>query len=324
MHSGTIYTAKHNGVRMKKPSKILISLLILMVAVVGVFAYEQYTRSQKSVIVLATTTSTYDSGLLDYLMPIFQEKYNVEVHIISVGTGQAIETAKRGDADLVLVHSRQLELEFVNSTYGIHRVGVMYNDFMIIGPTSDPAGINGLANATEAFRRIAEAGAKGNAIFISRADKSGTNMLELSIWSRLGMTPSNKTQTWYLEAGAGMGTVLRMANEKGAYTLTDRATWLSFKNQLTNLKVLVEGDVILLNPYAIILVNPEKYPQRNYRGALKLAKWMISEEGQNLIANFKKEGETLFIPIARDFNKAHELGFPEQEKEIAWYDAQNP
>jgi tungstate transport system substrate-binding protein len=224
----------------------------------------------------------------------------------------------------VLVHSRQLELEFVNSTYGIHRVGVMYNDFMIIGPTSDPAGINGLANATEAFRRIADAGAKGNAIFISRADKSGTNMLELSIWKRLGMTPSIKTQTWYLEAGAGMGTVLRMANEKGAYTLTDRATWLSFKNQLTNLKVLVEGDVILLNPYAIILVNPEKWPQRNYKGALKLAKWMISEEGQNLIANFKKEGETLFKPIARDFNKAHELGFPEQEKEIAWYDAQNP
>ena len=310
---------------MRKPSKILIGIIGLMIVIVGVLAYEQYLRGfQKSIIVLATTTSTYDSGLLDYLMPIFERKYNAEVYIISVGTGQAIETAKRGDADLVLVHSRQLELEFVNSTYGIHRVGVMYNDFMIIGPTSDPAGINGLANATEAFRRIAEAGAKGNAIFISRADKSGTNMLELSIWKKLGITPSNKTQTWYLEAGAGMGTVLRMANEKGAYTLTDRATWLSFKNQLTNLKVLVEGDVILLNPYAIILVNPEKYPQRNYKGALKLAKWMISEEGQNLIANFKKEGETLFIPIARDFNKAHELGFPEQEKEIAWYDAQNP
>ena len=295
-----------------------------MVVVVGMFAYEWYTRSQKSTIVLATTTSTYDSGLLDYLIPIFERKYNAEVHITSVGTGQAIEIAKRGDADLVLVHSRQLELEFVNSTYGIHRVGVMYNGFMIIGPKSDPAGINGLANAMEAFRRIVEAGARGNAVFISRADKSGTNMLELSIWKRLGMTTSNKAQTWYLEAGAGMGTVLRMANEKGAYTLTDRATWLSFKNQLTNLKVLVEGDVILLNPYAIILLNPGKYPQRNYKGALKLAKWMISEEGQNMIASFKKEGEALFTPIARDFNKARELGFPEQEKEIAWYDAQNP
>ena len=301
----------------------MIALLILVVAVVGVFAYEQYTRSQKSIIVLATTTSTYDSGLLDYLMPIFQEKYNLEVHIISVGTGQAIETAKRGDADLVLVHSRQLELEFVNSTYGIHRVGVMYNDFLIIGPMEDSAGINGLGNATEAFRRIAEEGAKGNAVFISRADKSGTDMMELSIWKRLGIQPSNKTQAWYIEAGAGMGIVLRMANEKKAYTLTDGATWLSFKNQLTNLKTLVEGDVILLNPYAIILVNPENYPQRNYKGALMLAKWMISEEGQNLIANFKKEGETLFKPIARNFNKAHELGFPDQEKEIEWYDAQS-
>ncbi|MGB9842535.1 MAG: substrate-binding domain-containing protein, partial [Candidatus Bathyarchaeales archaeon] len=308
----------------KRPSKIIIAVLILLVAVVGAFAYEHYVSTQKSIIVLATTTSTYDSGLLDYLMPIFESKYNAEVHIISVGTGQAIETAKRGDADLVLVHSRQLELEFVNSTYGIHRVGVMYNDFLIIGPADDPAGINGLGNATEAFHKIAEEGAKGDVTFISRADKSGTHMLELSIWNKLGMTPSNKTQEWYIEAGAGMGTVLRMANEKKAYTLTDRATWLSFKSQLTNLKVLVEGDVALLNPYAIILVNPEKYPQRNYKGALMLAKWMISEDGQDLIVSFKKEGETLFKPIARDFNKAHELGFPDQEKEIAWYDAQNP
>lgn len=309
---------------MRRPSKILIAILIPMIAIVGVFAYEQYTRSQKSIIVLATTTSTYDSGLLEYLTPIFQEKYNAEVHIISVGTGQALETAKRGDADLVLVHSRQLELEFINSGYGVHRVGVMYNDFIIIGPAGDPAGINGLENATEAFRRIADEGFKGNAIFISRADKSGTNMLELSVWNRLGVKPSNKTQRWYKEAGAGMGTVLRMANEEGAYTLTDRATWLSFKNQLANLRVLVEGDVALLNPYAIILVNPEKHPQRNYKGALQIAKWMISEEGQNLIANFKKEGENLFKPIARDVELARMLGFPEQEKELAWYDAQDP
>jgi tungstate transport system substrate-binding protein len=308
---------------MREPSRILIGLLLLVVAVVGVFSYEQYLRSQKSLIVLATTTSTYDSGLLDYLMPIFERKYGAEVHVISVGTGQAIEAARRGDVDLVLVHSRQLELEFVNSTYGIHRVGLMYNDFIIIGPADDPAGINGLKNATEAFRRIAEEGSKGNAIFISRADKSGTNMLELSIWNRLGVMPS-KTRTWYLEAGAGIGTVLRMADEKGAYTLTDRATWLSFKDQLKNLEVHVQGDAALVNPYAVILVNPEKHPQRNYKGALALAKWMISEEGQDLIASFRKGGETLFKPFARDFDKAHELGFPEQEREIAWYDAQNP
>jgi tungstate transport system substrate-binding protein len=309
---------------MSRPLKILMGIAILSTAFLWLFAYEQYLRDKNSIIVLATTTSTYDSGLLEYLMPIFEGKYNAEVHIISVGTGQAIENAKRGDADLVLVHSRQLELEFVNSTYGVHRVGVMCNDFIIIGPAKDPAGISCLTNATEAFRRIAEEGGKGKALFISRADKSGTNMLELNIWSRLGMAPSNKNQTWYLEAGAGMGTVLRMANEKEAYTLTDRATWFSFKSQLPNLKVLVQGDVVLLNPYAIILVNTEKYPKRNYKGALKLAKWMISEEGQNLIENFRKEGETLFKPIARNIELAHILGFPEQEKELEWYDAQNP
>ncbi len=313
---------EHNGeISMKEQSKYLM-IIIVAIAIISIYAYWHFSHSEKSIIILATTTSTYDSGLLDYLMPKFESKYNFKVHIISVGTGQAIETAKRGDADLVLVHSRQLELEFINSTHGIHRIGVMYNDFIIIGPKNDPAKINGLKNATEAFKRIAEEGNKGNAIFISRADKSGTNMLELSIWNRLAMLPSNKTQHWYLEAGASMGTVLRMANEKEAYTLTDRATWLSFKNQLTKLNVLVENDKILLNPYAIILVNPENHPNCNYKGALILAKWMISEEGQSLIESFTKEGETLFKPIARNIELANILGFPEQEKELFWYDSQ--
>jgi len=309
---------------MKKPSNILIAVIILAVFVVSVIAYEQYSSSQKSVVVLATTTSTYDSGLLDYLMPQFESKHNIEVHVISVGTGQAIAIAKNGSADLVLVHSKKYELDFINSTYGIHRVGVMYNDFLIIGPTSDPARINGLTNATEAFRRIAEAGDAGNATFISRADKSGTNTFELGVWSKLGITPSNKTQGWYLEAGASMGTVLQMTNEKKAYTLTDRATWIAKRSQLTNLMILVQGETALLNPYAVILVNPDKWPQRNYKGALTLAKFMISEEGQTLISNFKKEGETLFTPIARNFDKAHSLGFPTQEQEVQWYDAQQP
>jgi tungstate transport system substrate-binding protein len=309
---------------MRKPSIILVAIVILIVAVVSVFAYEQYLNSQKSIILLATTTSTYDSGLLDYLMPEFESKYNAEVHIISVGTGEAIEIAKRGDADLVLVHSKKLELEFINSTYGIHRVGVMYNDFLIIGPVSDPAGINDLTNATEAFKRISDIGAQGNAEFISRADKSGTNTLELSIWSRLGMAPSNETQAWYLEAGASMGTVLRMSNEKGAYALTDRATWTSYKNDLTHMAVLVEGDKILLNPYAVILVNPEKYSQRNYKGALMLAQFLISEDGQTLIGGFVKDGEVLFNPIARNLESAQNLGFPDQENELVWYDAQEP
>ena len=308
---------------MEKRSKILIAIALVAVVLASIFAYEEYQMgSQKSVLVLSTTTSTVDSGLLDYLLPKFESKYKVSVHYLSLGTGQAIDTAKRGDADLVLVHSKALELNFTASGYGIHRVGVMYNDFIIIGPTNDPAGINGLTNATEAFRRIANQGAAGNAAFISRADKSGTNTLELSIWSNLKMRPSNKTQSWYVEAGASMGTVLRMTNEKKAYTLSDRATWLSFKNELTNMVVLVQSDKILLNPYAIILVNPDKWPQRNYKDALTFARWMISEEGQNMIANYTKEGQTLFIPIARNVTMANSLGFPDQQQELAWYDSQ--
>lgn len=305
-------------------NRILIMIMILIVAVLGVFSLELFSGSQRSIVVLATTTSTYDSGLLDYLIPRFEARYGLEVRIISVGTGQAIEIAKRGDADLILVHSRRLELELINSTYGIHRIGVMYNDFVIIGPRSDPAGIKGLENATEAFRRIAEMGARGNSIFISRADRSGTHTLELEIWEGLGLTPSKESQTWYLESGSGMGAVLRMANEKGAYTLTDRATWLSLKDQLKGMDLLVQGDLALLNPYAVVLVNPEKYPQRNHRGALTLARWMISGEGQSLLEEFFKGGETLFKPIARDIQLARRLGFQDQEKELEWYDSQNP
>lgn len=275
-------------------------------------------------IILSTTTSTFDSGLLDYLLPIFENKYNAKVSVLSKGTGESIAIAQRGDADVVLVHARSLEEAFINSTYGVHRVGIMYNDFIIIGPTEDPAAIKGLNNATKAFSLIMQAGTQGKTFFISRADKSGTNTKELDIWTTLGIKPSNRTSSWYIEAGAGMGTVLRMTNEKKAYTLTDRATWLSFKTQLTNLTLLVEKDKagILLNPYAVILVNPAKYPQRNYKGALAFAKFMVSQEGQTLIEGFKKEGQTLFFPMARNISQANLLGFPNQAQEIAWYDSQ--
>ncbi len=189
--------------------------------------------NQSEPLLLATTTSTYESMLLDSLIPAFERKFNVKVYTISVGTGQAIEIAKRGDADVVLVHSRELEEAFVREGYGVHRVGVMYNDFVIIGPGSDPAGIKNVVNATEAFRKIAEAGAEGKALFISRADKSGTHLLELKIWSQLGIQPSTSQHAWYLEAGASMATVLRMSNEKQAYTLVDRGTWLSKKKELS-------------------------------------------------------------------------------------------
>lgn len=309
---------------MEESKKVTIATLALLVFVMGVTAFEHHLTSVKTSIILATTTSTYDSGLLEYLIPLFEGRYGVEVRIIPVGTGQAIEAARRGDVDLILVHSRDLEVELVNSNYGVHRVCIMYNDFIIIGPREDPAEITGLKEAREAFRRIAEAGEAGKAIFISRADRSGTHMLELRVWNMLGVAPSSGSKGWYLEAGAGMGTVLRMANEKKAYTLTDRGTWLSFKGQLTNLAALVQGDVVLLNPYALILVNPERYPQRNHKGALMFARWMISEEGQRLIEEFKKEGETLFKPIAHNIELAQALGFPEQEKELKWYEAHEP
>ena len=308
---------------MNKLNRILIVVVALVLIAGASLAYIYLQPPPKQQLILSTTTSTFDTGLLDYMIPVFEKKYNVQVKILSKGTGESIEIAKRGDADVVLVHARELEEPFVNEGYGVHRVGVMYNDFIIIGPRNDPAEIRGSTNASLAFQKIANMGAKVAAVFISRADKSGTNTKELSIWAKIGTKPSNRTFSWYLEAGAGMGTVLRMTNEKKAYTLTDRATWLAFKDQLTNLDVLAEKDPDLLNPYAVIPVNPQKYPQRNYRMALAFAKFLISEEGQRLIADYKKGGEPLFFPIARNFSRASELGFPTQEKEIAWYDSQN-
>jgi tungstate transport system substrate-binding protein len=313
--------------RMKPETRLTVSITILVVLVAGgvlVVSYQYYHWRPTQYMILATTTSTYDSGLLDYLIPVFESKYNIQVRILSLGTGQAIEVAKRGDVDVVLVHAKALEEAFVNEGYGVHRVGVMYNDFIIIGPKNDPAGIKGMTDAAKAFRKIMEAGNQGRAIFISRADRSGTNVKELEIWTKINVKPSNKTYSWYLEAGAGMGTVLRMTNEKQAYTLTDRGTLVAFREQLNNLEVLVEKDTVLLNPYGVIPVNPQKYPQRNYKAAVAFAKFLISEEGQRLIADFKKGGESLFFPIARDFGKATQLGFPNQAQEVAWYDAQNP
>jgi tungstate transport system substrate-binding protein len=199
----------------------------------------------------------------------------------------------------------------------------MYNDFILIGPREDPAGIAGSNNASYAFKRIFRQGKAGDTTFISRADNSGTNVKELEIWASLGIKPSNKTDTWYLEAGAGMGTVLRMTNEKKAYTLTDRGTWLSFQAQLTNLKVMTQGEKILLNPYAVIPVNGTRFPARNYRMSVAFAKFLISNYGQQLIANYKRGGQSLFVSIARNYTAAGTLGFPNQQQEVAWYDSVN-
>ena len=300
---------------LKKPRNLaIIAIAIIILSTVGWYVWD----TNRERLILATTTSTYDSGLLDTLVPTFESKHHVYVDIISVGTGQAIATAEAGDADIILVHSKSAELAFVDGGYGYHRVGVMYNDFIIVGPSGDPANIQGLTNATEAFIRIANTGSEGECVFISRGDNSGTHKKEISVWAAAGIYPSGE---WYLEIGQGMGTTLQMANEQQAYTLADRGTWLSWKADVT-LEILTEGDTILLNPYAVIPVDPTKHSHVKNQLAINFVQYLISTETQQMIENFKKEGEILFKPIARDVSLSLSLGFPNQAQELNWYDSQ--
>ncbi len=243
---------------------------------------------------LSTTTSTQNSGLLDVLLPPFEKMLNVKVDVIPVGTGKALKLAENGDVDVTLVHARPLEDKFVAEGYGVNRRDVMYNDFVIIGPKSDPAGIKNAKALNEAFHLIA----KNRATFISRGDRSGTHLKELKIWEKANVKPSGK---WYWEAGRGMGEVLTMADEKMAYTMADRGTYLAFfEGKKINLPVLFEGDAILFNPYGIIAVNPAKYPHVNYIKAMALIGWVTSQNGQKIIKEFGKDtfGQPLFIPVA--------------------------
>jgi tungstate transport system substrate-binding protein len=241
---------------------------------------------------LATTTSTEDSGLLDYLLPPFEKKEGVKVDRIAVGTGEALAIARRGDADIVLVHARAREDEFVAKGFGIDRRDVMWNDFLIAGPAEDPAGIAKAGDAEDAFRRIAAARAK----FISRGDDSGTDTREKSIWQATGITPD-----WpgYKEAGQGMGACLTLADETRSYVLTDRGTYLAWKKR-SDLQVLTQGGDALKNPYGVILVNPVKHPGVNVKGARKLLEYLVSPEGQERIAAFRVGGQVLFHPDARN------------------------
>ncbi|MCJ7547563.1 MAG: substrate-binding domain-containing protein [Deltaproteobacteria bacterium] len=243
---------------------------------------------------LSTTTSTENSGLLYVLLPPFEKQFNVKVDVISVGSGKAIKLGENGDVDVVLVHERDLEDKFVADGYGVNRRDVMHNDFVIIGPTADPSGIRKAKTAAEAFKLIA----KKRATFVSRGDKSGTNSKELSLWKKAGVTPGG---SWYMESGMGMGEVLIMAHEKGAYTLTDRGTYLAFQKEgKINLPILFEGDPTLFNPYGIIAVNPARHPSVNYIMAMALIGWVSSPEGQRIIADFGKGkyGAPLFYPDA--------------------------
>ena len=238
---------------------------------------------------MATTTSTYDSGLLDYMLPAFEEKYGIEVQVISVGTGKALEYGRRGDVDIILVHSPEDEIEFVEEGYGTWRHCVMYNEFLIVGPPDDPAEVKG-KTAINALRRILNA----DSTFISRGDDSGTHKKELVLWDAAG--GDYYLGSWYVETGTGMGKTLLVASEKGAYTLVDKGTYLSMKENV-NLDIMVEGDELLFNPYAIIVVSLEYNPEVNYIGAQQLMGWIMSKEGQKMIGEFTKDGEALFTPL---------------------------
>ncbi len=243
---------------------------------------------------LSTTTSTENSGLLGVLLPPFEKMFKVKVDVIPVGTGKALKLGENGDVDVTLVHARTLEDKFVADGYGVNRRDVMHNDFVIIGPAPDPAGIRKAKTAPEALSLIAKKGSP----FVSRGDKSGTHAKELSLWEKAGIKPAG---TWYIESGRGMGEVLIMAYEKGAYTFTDKGTYLAFqKGGKINLPILFHGDPCLFNPYGIIAVNPVRHPHVNYLKAMALIGWVTSQQGQKIIADFGKDTfeEPLFYPDA--------------------------
>ncbi|MBS0316412.1 MAG: extracellular solute-binding protein [Proteobacteria bacterium] len=272
--------------RIVAQSKALPSLsAICLIAIAAPFAC-----AQAPSIVMASTTSTEQSGLFGTLLPAFQKATGIAVKVVAVGTGQALDIARRGDADIVFVHDRAAEEKFLAQGWGVKRYPVMYNDFVLIGPSSDPAGVGG-SDIVQAFGKLAAA----NAPFISRGDRSGTNAAELRIWKLAGM--EHEPGTGYKACGCGMGPALNIAASTGAYVLSDRGTWLSFGNR-GDLKILVQGDPRLFNQYGVMVVNPEKHPQVKAALAQKFVDWVLSPAGQATIAGYKVGGQQLFFPDA--------------------------
>ncbi|HEX9395611.1 MAG TPA: extracellular solute-binding protein [Burkholderiales bacterium] len=244
-------------------------------------------------ITVASTTSTEQSGLFKHLLPVFEKKTGIQVRVVALGTGQALDMGRRGDADVVFVHARPLEEKFVAEGHGVKRFEVMYNDFVLVGPRGDPAKVAGGKDAVEAFRRIKEA----QAAFVSRGDRSGTHFAELEIWKAAGIDIAKEKGRWYRDTGQGMGPALNSAAGMDAYILADRGTWLSFKNR-AELGIVVEGDTRLFNQYGIILVNPEKHPGTKKELGQAFIDWIIAAEGQQAIADYRIGGEQLFFPNA--------------------------
>ncbi|MBN1954359.1 MAG: substrate-binding domain-containing protein [Anaerolineae bacterium] len=288
---------------MKKMLTIL-AILMLLAGISSACAGDEPTPTAEPVagtrLILATTTSTQDSGLLDYILPVFEEAYGIDVDVVAVGTGQALELGEDGNADVLLVHARALEDAFMAAGHGVRREDVMYNDFVLLGPADDPAGIRGMATAAEAMRTIATT----EAPFVSRGDDSGTHVKELSVWETAGIPPEGD---WYISAGQSMGAVLTMADEQQAYTLSDRATYLARTLEGTELEILVEGDPVLFNPYGVMAVNPDKGPHIQVDLANTFIDWLVSLPAQQMIAGFGVEefGAPLFTPDSTAWRDAH-------------------
>lgn len=268
--------------------KLTSAILLSTCFILPVFADEQ--KPANPIIKMATTTSTQDSGLLNELLPAFQKKTGYEVQVTAVGTGKALKLGENGDVDVVLVHARADEDKFVAAGFGDQRYSVMYNDFIVVGPVEDPAKVQETKTTADALKQIAET----KSPFVSRGDESGTHKMEKKLWEKASIKPEGE---WYREAGQGMGEVLQMSGELKAYTLTDRGTWLATMDN-SPLKIVLEGDKSLINPYGIIAVSQKRYPDVNHAGSQALIEWLVSVEGQKAIGDYKINGQVLFTPSA--------------------------
>ena len=275
------------------PRRYTVGWLLHALAAIVLAVMSLTVASADKFIILQSTTSTQNSGLLDHLIPQFKAVSGIDVHVVAVGTGQALRNARNGDGDVLLVHAKRAEERFVADGFGVMRFDLMYNDFVIVGPPSDPAAIRRIESAAEVLAKIA---AK-HAIFVSRGDDSGTHKKELALWQETGIDLATASGTWYLETGSGMGATLNIAVGMDGYTMTDRATWLSFKNKAA-FEVLAEGDPQLFNQYGVMLVNPDKHPNVRAAAGQALIDWLIGADGQRAIAGFHIDGQQLFFPNA--------------------------
>jgi tungstate transport system substrate-binding protein len=266
-----------------------------LIVLIAAAALAGAATDEQKAIVVASTTSTQDSGLFEYILPLFKAKTGIVVRVVAQGTGQALDTGRRGDADVVFVHAKSAEEKFLQEGFGVRRYPVMYNDFILVGPQSDPAGVFGSHDVLAALAAIRHK----QATFISRGDRSGTHLAELALWHLAGVDSPASAGAWYKEVGQGMGAALNMASAANGYVLSDRGTWLAFKNK-ANLVIAVEGDKHLFNQYGVMLVNPQKYPTVKKELGQSFIDWLVSPEGQRAIGSYKINGEQLFYPDADD------------------------